>query len=89
MMKDDERKLYFAYCPPEMQTVPRETRRVVWETRMSFNAVGILTDEETLHFVPDFCWEASFCQEQEQLKGVTQNLNHIKLVSQHWHLVTR
>ena len=32
MKKDDERKLYIAYCPPEMQTVPRETRRVVWET---------------------------------------------------------
>ena len=30
-----------------MQTVPRETRRVVWETRMSFNAVEILTDEKT------------------------------------------
>ena len=25
----------------------RETRRAVWETRMSFNAVVILTDEET------------------------------------------
>ena len=29
MMKDDERKCYFAFCPPEMQTVPRE-RRDVW-----------------------------------------------------------
>ena len=48
MMKDDERKLDFAHCPPEMQTAPRETRRVVWESRMSFNAVDIiLTDEET------------------------------------------
>ena len=47
MKKDDERKLYIAYCPPEMQTVPRETRRVVWETRMSFSAVVILTDEES------------------------------------------
>ena len=47
MMKDDERKLYLASCEPEMQTVPRETRRVVWDARMSFNAVVILTDEET------------------------------------------
>ena len=47
MMKDEERKLYFVSCPPEMQTAPRETRRVVWDTQMSFNAVVILTDEET------------------------------------------
>ena len=35
------------FCPPEMRIVPRETRRVVWETQMSFNAVDILTDKET------------------------------------------
>ena len=35
-MKGDERKFYYAFCPPEMQTVYRETRRVAWETQMSF-----------------------------------------------------
>ena len=47
MKKDDERKLHLAFRPPEIQTVLTETRRVAWETRMSFNAVDILTDEET------------------------------------------
>ena len=47
MMKGGDRRFYFAYCPPEMQTVSRETRRVAWETQMSFNAVGIVTDKET------------------------------------------
>ena len=45
MMQDGERN--FAYCPPEMQIVPREVRRAVFETRMSFDAVDILTLEET------------------------------------------
>ena len=49
MMKGDERRFYCAYCPPEMQTASREreTTRVAWETQMYFNAVDILTDEET------------------------------------------
>ena len=46
-MMGGERRFYFAYCPPEMQTVSRETRRVAWETLVSLNAVGILTDKET------------------------------------------
>ena len=32
---------------PRCKTVPRETRRVSWEALVSFNAVDILTDEET------------------------------------------
>ena len=47
MMKFDDRTLHFACCPLKSQTVPRETRRVVWESPMSFNAVDIPTDEET------------------------------------------
>ena len=41
---NEERKCCFA---PKVQTVPRETRRGVWEKWMSFNAVVILTDKET------------------------------------------
>ena len=48
MMKEDQRTFYFAYCPPEMQTVSQETRRTTWETQMSLNAVvNFLTDEKT------------------------------------------
>ena len=47
MKKDDERNLHFVSCLPKAQAALRETRRVVWETQMSFNAVDILTDEET------------------------------------------
>ena len=47
MKKDDERNLHFVSCLPKAQAALRETRRVVWETQMSFNAVDILIDEET------------------------------------------
>ena len=50
------------------------------------------------HCIPDSSWDdaivvkfsdASFCRELEQHDGVTKTLNHNKLVSQHWHVVTR
>ena len=43
--KDAERNLHFALCPPEVQTVLRETRRAVWEKLIRFNAIVILTDD--------------------------------------------
>ena len=44
--ENGENKSYFAYRPSKKQSVPRDTRRAIWETQMSVNAVVILTDEK-------------------------------------------
>ena len=46
MTKNGEGKFYFGYHSSKMQDVSRETRRGIWETQMSHDAVGILTDRK-------------------------------------------